>query len=146
MKLNKNIIKALYEAKEQATGVAKVQSECKQLGWKKSSRGLTFMVGDRSKAHVSAAITTLEESKNGVAIKVQITTELYSSDNFDASNNKVVKPQNQKSTTSGVSVEDAIDFINNITTAIKDAEEVCERYNAAREELDEVFDDLKRIS
>ena len=145
MKLNKNIIKAFYEAKEQATGVAKVQSECKQLGWKKSSRGLTFMVGDRDKAHVSATINTLEESKNGVAIKVQITTELYNSDNFDASNNKVVKPQNQKST-AGVSVEDAIDFINDITTAIKDAEEVCDRYNAVREELDEVFDDLKRIS
>jgi hypothetical protein len=146
MKLNKNIIKALYEAKEQATNVAKVQSECKQLGWKKSSRGLTFMVGDRDKAHVSATITTLEESKNGVAIKVQITTELYKSDNFDASNNKVVTPKKQKSTTTGVSVEDAIDFIDDITTAIKDAEEVCDRYNAAREELDEVFDDLKRIS
>lgn len=146
MKLNKNFIKVLYESKEQTTNVAKVQSECKLLGWKKSSRGLTFTVGDRDNAHVVATITTLEESKNGVAIKVQITTELYSSDNFNTSNNKVLKPKNQKSTITGVTVEEAITFINDITTAISYAEEACDRYNAALEELTEVFDDIKRIS
>ena len=58
----------------------------------------------------------------------------------------MLKPKNQKSTITGVTVEEAITFINDITTAISYAEEACDRYNAALEELTEVFDDIKRIS